>query len=216
MKKQIKLFSAAILLGAILLGFAACDEDEVLNLSGIQYFLVEFKPVNPPGVDLESIRPDLENPSGTLPQGAIEFNNLNPDDDPLLTAAANDVTITGDPETNLSQTDIYITAKPAEAKAWAKHVRIVVNGKIELGKVFTNDPANQNYAEMVFVESGTDVYSTRVGDDTYFELTITEFNKTTRQIEGEFFFALRHEGNPASTDPIVGFGGEFRYTYRVP
>lgn len=217
MKKIIYPIVALLLLGAILISTSGCDEDNILNTSGLQYFYFDFKTVRA-DYDLQTLRSTLISPPSTFTTGAVEFNNLNKDS--LITfSAAHEVNIYGTPGSSTSSIDIWMTHTPVEEKNWVSQVRIMVQGPFEVGETYTEATNEQNYTELIFYDEGAqdpNVYSTNVGDDTFFELTITELNTTTRQIEGTLIFALRHEDDPLGSLPYVGFGGEFKYTYRVP
>lgn len=217
MKKIVCPIIALLLLCAMLISTSGCDEDNLLNTSGLQYFYFDFKNVRA-DYDLQTLRSTLVSPPSTFTTDAIEFNNLN--EDPSISfSAAHEVNIYGTPGSSTSSIDIWMTHTPVEEKNWVSQFRVIVRGPVEVGETYTEATDEQNYAELIFYDEGAldpNVYSTNVGTDTFFELTITEFNATTRQIEGTLIFALRHEDDPGGSLPYVGFGGEFKYTYREP
>jgi len=186
--------------------FTSCDEDGNLTVT---LFAFEWKKQSP-DINLASLSNQLENPTSALSAGSIEYNNNRPDQGNLN---SNKINAYGSPPESL---EILITREPRIEESGAKGFKIYIVGTIEEGRTYTNESNSENYAEMYFVPSsgqGTRVYSTEVGDDTFFELTIDQLNTNTRRIGGSFFFALRDETDPNGKDAVIGFNGSFTWIY---
>ena len=197
----------ALIAGMLLLTtFSGCDEDGELEIT---LFAFDWKTQNP-AMSLESIHSQLENPPSTLTAGAIEYSNLRPDP---LNLVSNRINVYGSPPSNL---DIYITRDPSNDELNVKAIKINVLGTLHEGQTYTNDDSPENYVELYFGDglgNNRVTYSTNVGSDTYFELTIDRLDTNTRRIGGTFYCALRSEDDPDGDDAIIGFNGNFDWIY---